>query len=297
MRLPLLWGLLLGVLVAAPPATAQVDPVGTLVLDLPIEGPPRIAIEPAATPWQVPWRFTFSSAASASAAAVGGAAIAWTLGACDAGIGLRAEPTPIPVEPGTTDYRGVAEIGFTAKPGTRGMVPLPCELTGTVAGAQDSIPPATDTKPFAPVVDFVGGIEVQVVDDRKESGPQKQIPYEIEVTNIGNARTQVTFELADEPSGKWQSILPEVVVLEPGTTLTAIFTVATPFGNGYNSDRGHYAIRLLPAAADDPTLTADPIEVELRASAQGWYVPGPSPLMLLAGLALAALAVRRLRAD
>lgn len=286
--------LLLGamaVLLVAPEVAAQVQTNPRLELGaVEMSGP--VAFAPAKTDLRLPWTLTFPDVAQATASTAGnGTRLDWS-GQCAAGVTLFPSSSAVGFEPAASVYTGTSVVQIQASPEAPGVESLPCTFTGQLV-----TPTATSDHafPFTVQVPFVGLIEAQATDDRKASGPQKQIPFEIEMANRGNARTQVLWELADAPRGKWNALLPEVTLLDAGQTVSAFFTVATPFQQGYNSDRGTFVIRLVPTAAEDPTQTAEPVELELRASAQGWYIPGPSPVLVFAVMALAAIGVRRLR--
>jgi hypothetical protein len=252
---------------------------------------PLVAVEPGWTEVPVAWTVTFRDAFEASAAlADGRATLAWTLSCGEHALRLENATTPVPLDPGAPDSSGVARLRLQAAPGTLGMEPLPCTLT---ADFRSTAATGRQETAFAPVVQFVDGLEVAVPSAVKVAGPQRQVPYALEVTNTGNSLLQVAFELVERPAGRWNAILPETLLVEPGATGTAIFTVATPYGTGYNHAEGSFLVRVLPAAALDPSVAGEPQEVALLATSKGWYVPGPGPALVLAGLAAAAALLRR----
>jgi hypothetical protein len=137
----------------------------------------------------------------------------------------------------------------------------------------------------------------------KQAGPQKQVPFELEVTNFGNARTQYLFEITNSPGGKWNALPPEVMLLDSpnsgqGTpTNTATFTVATPFKNGWNNAEGAYTITIKPSAADDPEKVGNPLTANVLVRVRGVYVPGVEPFVMVAAVLGAALVLRARKAE
>lgn len=273
-----------------PQAVAQAG--GPVVEAGPWTDPPRIAVEPGWTPVPTPWTVTFSSPAAASAAlADGKASITWGLACEGHELRLQNATAPVPFEPGQPRVSGVAVLGLQAAAGTLGMEPLRCALTAAFSDTAGSFA-AEASVPVLPVVDFVDALSIAAPTPRM-AGPQKVIYYPLELSNDGNSRTRVTFELGDSPGGMWNAIVPEPVVLGPGAAATATFAVATPFHQGYNSGSATFILRALPSADSDAAVTGAPQDVEVHASTKGWYAPGPSPLLALAVLAGAALVLRR----
>ncbi|MFA5945211.1 MAG: hypothetical protein WC876_12185 [Candidatus Thermoplasmatota archaeon] len=283
-------------LLAIPPSWAQGDPIlATLDLDVPtVGGEGRIAVAPESAPLMVPWTYKFANPATASAALAGGnTSIAWTLACASGNITLLGSPTTIPVEAGKTDYTGTALLQVSASADTQGMMGLNCTISGSVPNVGAAA--TTASEPFNPEVAFVGSIRLGVPVKMRTAGPQKIIPYEIEVENLGNSLTSVSFEFASDFNGKWNGILPESLLIEPGATETAVLAIATPYKTGPNKGSMEIVLVATPHAATDEDQVGPAVDAQLLAKVRGWYIPGPSPILLLAGLAVAALAARRAR--
>lgn len=184
-----------------------------------------------------------------------------------------------------------------------GLQALGCIAKARGDAINNAIPASNEAQfPFTVTADYYSVNQVKLASKLKQSGPQKQVPFEMEVTNFGNARTQYTFELGSEPGGKWQEILPEVLLLDSpnsgqgSPTNTAVFTVATPFKNGWNNEEGSYQIVVVPSAADDPSKTGNPLTANMLVRVRGVYVPGLEPALMLGALLGSALLLR-LRKD
>ena len=290
--------LLVVLLAAAPGAAQEVSVPPTLEItaaSTPDGGP--IALEPATSTLRVPWVYRFSNPASAVATfGDDDVTIHWALACGESGVHLLDAPlTTIAFVPDQLEYSGVAELPAAGSNDTLGATPLNCTLEGHASAATE--PMATEASlAFAPTAAFRGEIRVSTPEASKESGPQKMIRYDVDVENLGNAPIVVTFEPVERFRGKWQGIMPDPLLLNVGQTETAVFALATPFHNGYVSDDTDVVLRATPAYQYDRDLTGPSQEIGFTASAQGWYVPGASPLLVLATLAAAASIVRR-RAD
>jgi hypothetical protein len=180
-----------------------------------------------------------------------------------------------------------------------GLQAIPCLAKARGDQVNQGLPASNEAQfPFTVTADYYSVNQVKLASKLKQSGPQKQVPFEMEITNFGNARTQYTFEIGAEPGGKWQEILPEVLLLDSpnsgqgSPTNTAIFTVATPFKNGWNNEEGSYQIVVKPSAADDPSKSGNPLTANMLVRVRGVYVPGLEPFVLVGAVLGSALLMR-----
>ena len=198
---------------------------------------------------------------------------------------------------------GSASFQVTIPRTAPGLQALSCIAKARGDAVNQGVPASNEAQfPFTVTSDYYSVNQVKVASKLKQSGPQKQVPFEMEITNFGNARTQYTFELGTQPGGKWQQILPEVLLLDSpnsgqgSPTNTAVFTVATPFKNGWNNIQGSYQIVVKPSASDDPTKAGNPLTANMLVRVRGVYVPGLEPMVLL-GAVLGSALLLRLRKD
>lgn len=228
--------------------------------------------------------------------------------ACPNGIVITgAAQTFVPVSVGTSatpayDFEGVFQV--TVPRTAPGLVSVQCTMkvkaSALATGVVDAVPDQAQN--FAVNVDYYSLNQVKVATKLKQSGPQKQVPFELEITNFGNARTAYVFDVTNSPGGKWNSLPPEVLLLDSpnsgqgASTNTAIFTVATPFKNGWNNAEGSYTLTISPSAADNPEKIGTPLTANMLVRVRGVYVPGLEPVVMLAALLGSAL-VLRLRKD
>ncbi len=206
--------------------------------------------------------------------------------------------TLITIEAGQQAKSGKGNFQVSIPRTAPGLQTIPCsvKISAAAAGAMPAVP--EQTTQFTVTADYYSLNQVKVATKLKQSGPQKQVPFEMEITNFGNARTQYTFELGASPSGKWNAILPEVLLLDSpvsgqgSPTNTAVFTVATPFKNGWNNLEGSYQIVIKPSSADDPTKEGNPLTANMLVRVRGVYVPGLEPVVMLGALLGSALVLR-----
>ncbi len=133
---------------------------------------------------------------------------------------------------------------------------------------------------------FVDGLRVTAPIQVLQGGPQKQLPYELVLTNDGNARIQVQFAVGEAPE-EGVLVVPDPVIVDVGATVTAIATYVTPFANGYNDVDEPLSVIASPATTATRT-EGEPQEIQLNAKTKGFYVPGPGILApLLVAFALA----------
>lgn len=294
-RVPLTVALLGLALVLPLSATAQELPATMLLtLEMPsMKDGVDIPVSPTVGELLVPWRLEFQNAATALASATE-IAITWTLSCDDAGITLvNPQATTLTFVPGQATYQGSATLPIAATPETVGDVTVRCTLAGLARDSNGAMQAGDDVE-FTALVQALPRIEATVPDVQRQAGPQEQIPYPIAIKNVGNSRVQVRFEVVRMSSGKWNILVPETLALDPGMQGIAIVTVATPFHNGYNKGSEAFALRAIPTSLGDTQVQGEAVPLEFHSHVRGWYVPGPSPMLLAAGLAgLAALVARR----
>lgn len=201
-------------------------------------------------------------------------------------------------------FSGTGTFQVTVPRTAPGLQVTTCDIKVKASALVATLVPEVQDQPgkFVVNVDYFSLNQVKVASKVKQAGPQKQIPFEMEITNFGNARTQYTFELGATPKGKWNPILPEVLLLESpnsgagSPTNTAIFTVATPFKNGWNNEQGSYQVVIKPSAAVDATKIGNTITANMLVRVRGVYVPGLEPIVML-GAILGSALLLRLRKD
>lgn len=214
----------------------------------------------------------------------------------------------IALNPSNTDanqngYEGTVEVTLTVLREAPGLTPIACSVSGSVGEVVASGVPASNTQPgsFDLTPDYLPYIEAQSASKLRQGGPQKQIPFAIDLTNFGNAATKVSFEITERPKGAWQGLLPDPALLDaPGGNVQSkqiVFNVATPYKNGWNNDEGAFTISMKPEYQYDSTKTGSPITVTVLARVRGVYVPSIEPFVMVAAILGTALLMRMRRDD
>lgn len=277
-----------GLLLLVPVANAQevVEPV--FEISSPSLGHPISYTEP--TELLVSWSYTFPNppAAAASGIVLGDAVIAWSLTCSERIRLLDPMTTTIVLDPLQTHYEGTTRLALRANQGTPGLVALACDLQGHVGAGQPSLE-ADDAHAVSLYAEWQSNFTATATHTNRLTGPQKQTTYPIDITNQGNTPMAFRTELADRPNKGWNVLLPEPVVVVPGESATVLVSLATPFHNGYNKGSTDFEVLVLASPVEDPSQTAGPQVIQLGGQVRGWYVPGPSPALLVVALGLGLL--------
>jgi hypothetical protein len=291
------------VLLLLPTVSAQVPPstISNIKINVPT-APIKPAIENPQ--FSVTFDYTLPTAAQSANAGATPNVVVNLVPQCTNGVVVTGAPsTIVTIAPGQTKATGTASFQISIPRTAPGLTPLGCTMKISAPAPNPTIGAAPEQPvQFTVTADYYSVNQVKLSTKLKQSGPQKQVPFEMEITNFGNARTQYTFELTGEPGGKWQEILPEVLLVDSPNTgqgspvSTTTFTIATPFKNGWNNIEGSYQLTIKPSAADDPTKAGNPLTANMLVRVRGVYVPGLEPAIMLGALLGSALLLR-LRKD
>lgn len=204
-----------------------------------------------------------------------------------------------------TGKSGAIVFKIVLKPDAPGLESLQCSFdVQAQQGVNTQAQPASNTMTTSITVKgtYIALIQANVANGKlKTTGPQKEVPYQLELTNFGNAKTVVNFAITNEPSGgKWEALAPEQVTLNTeqsglGNKQTIPFIVSTTYKNGWNNAVGGYTLELTPSAFIDAEQKGTPTQVNVLARVRGVYVPGVEPFVLVAAVLGAALVARLAR--
>lgn len=306
----LAFALALTVLALIPPAdaqgTGQFPPeftLGTPTLS------PAGAIKPDIGTAQVsiPWTYSFSSAGTnLGSTSKPSSIIVWQQPTCDrAGVlitGTLAETIILPAAP-ETSTTGTSKFNVEVTQEAPGETAITCTFQARVAAVVGTTVGESSIGQTVLTVraDFLGLISVNVPQTIKQAGPQKQIRYDLEITNLGNARSDIIFTLSEGATeGGWNPLPPPKITLEStqqggqNTVQTVAFTVATPFKNGWNNKETSMILTVTPQSTKDVESAGASVDIPVLARVRGVYVPTLEPLMML-GAVFGAVAVLRRR--
>lgn len=134
-----------------------------------------------------------------------------------------------------------------------------------------------------------------------QAGPQESVEFPIVIENYSNGPTRFVFSLSNPdnvPDG-FEPVVPEPLVLQSDatggttTTGTVVFTVYTPFHNGYVNEVGAIQLQIDSFHAEDESYRGESSHISTLTQARGFHVPGPGWLVVAVALGGVALAVDR----
>ncbi len=182
---------------------------------------------------------------------------------------------------------------------------IPCTITGNAKSSNiQQIPNGaeqTTTTSIKP--DYFGVIEAKSVGNKlQQGGPQKQIPFALEVKNFGNGETKVRFQVVERPGNeRWQALPPDQMILDQKDGANAngqtTFTVSTPYKNGWNNEEGAFLLRLIPEYNFDSEKKGGEVDIQLLARVRGVYVPSLEPMVMVGAVIGSAMMARLMRKD
>jgi hypothetical protein len=205
-------------------------------------------------------------------------------------------------------FSGTFDIAVTRQ--LVGLKNIPCTYTVTVpppdpsGGSVATLEEATFSGSFNVKANYYGLVQAKVERQIQKAGPQKEIPFQIQLDNFGNAKTTVQFSLDQQPKGsKWLAGIPDDVILDsrndggPKPTDTATFLVTTTYKNGWNNEAGTYRMKMKVFASDDPAQTAPDLYTNMLVRVRGVYVPSLEPFVMVGALLGTALVIRMQRQE
>jgi hypothetical protein len=293
-------------LAALPTATAQ-SRAGSLVIGTVAPCAP-ITVNSGACTVQVKWQFNYPAGLplQPTGAATTSATLIWTPASCPSGITLTgALNVNVPLGGSATQQKAIdGQSDFTvfASPDAPGEKQLQCTFKGSV-GAFGAVEKSNDADVSVPLsVKYYGLLTATIPTTIAEAGPQKEIRYDITLTNLGNANTNINFDLAAEAPVGWSPVPPAPLIIGPSQqaggadfTKTVSFLVSTPHKNGWNNDQTAFQLKITPASTINTDQKGNEIAVNVLARVRGIYVPGPEPFLLVAALLGTALVARAVR--
>jgi len=113
--------------------------------------------------------------------------------------------------------------------------------------------------------------------NNKIIGPMDTAEFPIDISNLGNARTKVFFEIDYDslPDG-WSAIINDNIVLETGSESTGrvYLTVRPPKGFGYHDDDAIIRVKITPKYADDTSIQGESEYLTVSVESRGLSIIG-----------------------
>ncbi len=109
----------------------------------------------------------------------------------------------------------------------------------------------------------------------KRVSPMEEAVFPIEIENLGNARTQVKFEIEKIPEG-WEAAISDELILEgmDGSKSITYLTVIPPRDFGFHYESANIRIKMVPVMVDNPDVTGDPLYATFTVQNRGTSTVG-----------------------
>lgn len=293
-------------LLAAPAGSAQTD-LATVELSLKAPSLAKSEIRPGLETTKLTVPFTWKPATQAVGnlpALAGGVPLEVTIGQCDANIlvtGTFNQIIAYNVQ-STTEFTGNIELQIALRPDAPGLEILTCEIRAQTTGGGGGFYAASDVQStrFQITGSYVPQLQAVVNGKIAQGGPQKEVHYPVKITNFGNAKTVIIFDLPERPEGgKWAALPPENLILNSEQSGLKFeenidFVVSTTYKNGWNNEQGQYRLTMQPVAFLDEQKSGIPTSVNILTKVRGVYVPVLEPILML-GAVLGTGLLARLR--
>jgi hypothetical protein len=119
------------------------------------------------------------------------------------------------------------------------------------------------------------------------------VTFPIEVENMGNARTTVSFTIDNVPEG-WIAVVTDEITLYAGkgSKGTAYLTIKPPKGFGYHNDDRSIIVTMTPARAEDLRNQGEPRTVTVIVESRGFSTPGFESILFIGALLAVVLLIK-----
>lgn len=279
----LLVALLLACSLVPPMASAQPVPPPAFWIDQP---PMLKALVPdgEAAAVTLHWTYRYSTAVQPAASLVSPkATLVWQEPTCAvAGIAVTgALSQTFDLVPTTgappSEVEGESTFNVRASRDAPGERLFKCQFSGHVQANTAGVPESNEARIEALVeVAYAPYIKAETPMAVGQAGPQTEIRFDIELANLGNALSQVAFELTEYPPAGWMPLLPPPVAVASATEgsrneAKVPFMVMTPYQEGWNEGEATFRLRATPVSTRDPSLRGEPVELTFVARVRGYY--------------------------
>lgn len=153
----------------------------------------------------------------------------------------------------------------------------------------------TGNIPFTP--DYLPVISVKPQETFKEISPGETANFDIELDNLGNAKTEVTLRIINLPEGWSPNIASSITlgagVLDENSKGTVQLVIQPPYNFGYHNDRETIQIEITPSYYADPTLVGRTYTETFTVQSRGFSTPGFETVLALFALASIAFIVKK----
>ncbi|MEA2055825.1 MAG: PGF-CTERM sorting domain-containing protein [Candidatus Thermoplasmatota archaeon] len=135
----------------------------------------------------------------------------------------------------------------------------------------------------------------------KEISPGEVATFDINLENLGNAKTEVTFRVLNFPEGWSPNIISSTTlgtgVLGENAKSTIQLIVQPPYNFGYHNDRETIQIEIVPSYYGDPAMVGRTYTEMFTIQSRGFSTPGFEAIFAVFALAGIALIVKKRRQE
>ena len=121
--------------------------------------------------------------------------------------------------------------------------------------------------------DYLPIISVTPQGNFKEISPGEVAKFDIDIENLGNAKTVIDFTILDFPKGWSPNIISSTTITENGKS-TVQLLVQPPYGFGYHNERETVQIKIVPSYFGDAKLTGREYVETFTIQSRGFSTPG-----------------------
>lgn len=127
--------------------------------------------------------------------------------------------------------------------------------------------------------------------------PLESTKFDIEIENLGNAKTLVTSKILDVPEGWTVAIDPETVIgtstMGDNSKKTISLSLQPSIEFGYHNDREVIQVSITPSYYDDPSLTGQEYLVSFLIQSKGFSTPGFEAVLALSALIIVVICAKK----
>ena len=168
----------------------------------------------------------------------------------------------------------ILKISFQEDAPARGEVKIKVKMhSDMVPGLLFQINEATHIGEISFTPDYLPIISVTPQGNFLEISPGEVARFDIEIENLGNAKTVVDFTILDFPKDWSPNIISSTTITEMGKT-TVQLLVQPPYGFGYHNERETVQIRIVPSYFGDPLFTGREYTETFTIQSRGFSTPG-----------------------
>ncbi len=178
------------------------------------------------------------------------------------------------IKTGYSYQNATLKISFKEDAPARGEVKIKIRMhADMVPGLLFQINEATYIGEISFTPDYLPIISVTPQGNFQEISPGEVARFDIEIENLGNAKTVVDFTILNFPKDWSPNIISSTTITEDGKT-TIQLLVQPPYGFGYHNERETVQIKIVPSYFGDAKLTGREYTETFTIQSRGFSTPG-----------------------